>query len=162
LSTRGNFSTAIGPGLIILAALLGCKRGGVHKVGETAEQSDYRLTILQVKDCELSEADRGVLIRAKDGAKALGVEAILEPTGDRDLLYAPYRAVVTDSTGATYPGAVMVLCQPEILPKAEKLQKNGKYRGFITFHLPPAASGLKLRYQPFAIKEQPVEFDLGR
>jgi hypothetical protein len=162
-AVRSDFSNVLGCALILALALLGCRnRGGrVHQIGETAAQSDYKFTIHQTKDCELAEADKRLLDRAKKGSKALGLEVTLEPTG-KDMSYVPYRAVVSDSSGASYPGAVMLLCQPEILPKAQTLTKNRPYRGWITFHVPATATGLKLTYQPFAIEEQTVQFDLGR
>lgn len=160
--TLRKFSNALGATLILVVALLGCKRGNrVHAVGETAEQSDYKFTVLQVKDCPLDEADTRILAKAKPGVKALAVEVILQPTG-KEMFYVPYKATVSDASGGSYQGAVMVVCAPQISPRAEPLTKNQTYRGWITFHVPATASGLKLTYQPFAIQEQPVQFDLGR
>jgi len=159
MSTHRDFSSAIGAALIALLALLGCKRGSVvHKVGETAVQSDYRLTVLGVKTCELNEAEKYMLDRNKK--EAVGVEVILEPTAD-NIVFAPPSAIASDGSGAEYTGAIHTTCKPELKPQFTKLAAHVKYRGFITFHVPVKTSGLRLKFSPpRPFREQPVEFDL--
>jgi hypothetical protein len=159
LSTHRNFSSAIGAALIALLALLGCKRGsGVHKVGETAVQSDYKFTVLGVKLCELNEAEKYTMDRNKK--EAVGVEVILEPTAD-NIVFSPPNAIASDGSGGEYTGAVFATCEPELKPQFTKLTAHGKYRGFITFHVPVKTPGLRLKFSPpRPFGEQPVEFDL--
>jgi hypothetical protein len=148
--------------LFVAVSPLACKRGAAtHKIGETAVQSDYKLTLLQLKECELDELDKRALAGVSKDLRALGAEVILEPTGEK-VFHTPLRAIVADSAGNSYPGVMMVECKPPLLPKAEYLSKGKNYRGFITFHVPATATGLKLTYQPFVAQEQPVVFDLGR
>jgi hypothetical protein len=158
--TRKDFWSALGIVVLVTVALPSCRKraGGVYKVGQTAEQSDYKLTILRIKECELNETEKHFLGKDKT---ALGVEVILEPTG-RGMAYSPTYAKVSDSSGASVTGAVSWLCKPELSPKFVKLTKHHAYQGFITFHVPTSSVGLKLTYQPFMLREQPVTFDLGR
>jgi hypothetical protein len=159
VTTHNDFSNQLGSALILLVALLGCKRGGgVHKVGETAVQSDYELTVLGVKACELSEAEKYTMDRHEE--RAVGVEVILEPTAD-NIVFGPPFAIVSDGSGGEYTGKLLTTCEPKLEPQFTKLTAHRKYRGFVTFHVPVKTAVLRFKFSPpRPFFEQPVEFDL--
>jgi hypothetical protein len=135
------------------------------RVGETAVQSSYKLTVLEVKHCPLK-------VISRDEAIALGVEMIIENTKDRPIVLSPSIASISDSTGGSYDGSMAQDCEPPLPLIADLATKGTPVRGWVTYHVPPKARGFKLTFHPFSASTFParfflkspedVVFDLGR
>jgi hypothetical protein len=135
------------------------------RVGETAVQSSYKLTVLEVKACP-----RNVISR--DDEISLGVEMIIENTKDRPIVLSPSVVSISDSTGGSYTGSLAQDCEPPLPLFADLVTKGTPVRGWVTYHVPPKARGFKLTFHPFSTSSLPgrfflkspedVVFDLGR
>ena len=128
----------------------------VHKLGETAQAPDFKVTLENVKECKVK-----YYFQPKKGNVKLGAEVVIEGTAERQIPVNPFYAKVTDADGDSY-ASTFAGCEPEL--KSSQVSKGQDARGWISFELPERASGLKLSYAPFVIGrgKQEVTFDLGR
>jgi hypothetical protein len=135
------------------------------RVGETAIQSSYKLTVLEVKQCPIK-------VMSIDQKIALGVEMIIENTKDRPIVLSPSVVSISDSTGGSYWGSMAQDCEPPLPLIADLVTKGTPIRGWVTYHVPPTARGFKFTFHPFSASSFPgrlflkspedVVFDLGR
>jgi hypothetical protein len=152
-----DFRSACGVTLILVAALLSCKKPGEGKLGETIAESDYRLTVLKTQVC--TAGNEFVL---GNGNMALGVELIIEHTGSKQLPFNPTYVQIIDSAGRRYKGTPMAYCKPSLPAHLDNVDPHKPLRGFVTFEMPATATGLKLSFSPYMWNQQEIKFDLGR
>jgi hypothetical protein len=142
---------------IVLAALhLSCQRsdprqGGVATLSEPAAPGEaragtsirtayYQIRSSAPQDCSHDERDAPAT-----GARRVGVEIWLEPTGSLQVPANPYYAKLVDGDGNVYE-ATLGGCGP---PLAPTLPSRGQpARGWIVFDVPRSARGLTLTYTP--------------
>jgi len=131
-------------------------REQTHSVGQTAESTDYVLTVPNVKECPVEPH-----LEPKQGNVKLGVEVTIEGTGTREVPVNPFYATVSDSNGNQYK-CTFGGCEPPL--ESSRIRKGDRAQGWITFELPKQATGLTLSYSPFVIGtgKQTVRFELGR
>jgi hypothetical protein len=125
-------------------------------VGDTASLTDYKLTLLAVKECKVE-----TYFRPKAGSIKLGVQLALEGTRDLDVPVSPFHARLSDTDGTDY-SATLAGCTP-ILPSV-RVARGERAEGWITFEVPEKATGLVLLYDPVIIggSEERARFSLGR
>ena len=147
-------SQSAAPSSLVLAAPQDGKR--FRAVGETARARDYTLVVKNVKECTVEE-----YFKAKKGNLKLGVQVLIQGTGDREVPVNPFYAKLTDSEGYPY-NSTFGGCSPEL--QAVRIKKGDQAQGWITFELSQKATGLKLEFAPFVLGtgKQTVRFDLGR
>jgi hypothetical protein len=128
----------------------------LHKLGETAQGGDYKLTVVTVKECNVK-----YYFKPKKGNIKLGAEVIIEGTADRQVPVNPFYAKLTDAEGYTY-ASTFAGCEPDL--KSRQVGKGEQSRGWVSFEIPEKSTGLKLSYAPFVIGrgKQEIKFDLGR
>ena len=149
-------SASFGPSEPQGAAVVGAGRAQKHAVGQTAQSTDYAITLRNVKECPVEPA-----FKPKQGYIKLGVEVEIEGTGKREVPVNPFYATITDSNGYPY-NCTFGGCEP---PLENVRIRNGEgAKGWITFEIPQQATGLTLEYSPFVIGtgKQTVRFELKR
>ncbi len=128
----------------------------LHHVGDKAALPDYRISVVDVKECKPRS-----YYKPRAGNVWIGVEVTVEATTDKEVRTSPFFAHLVDSSGrghtATFGG-----CKPEL--KDSRLAKGDHARGYITFEIPETANGLRLVYDPFVIGggKQTVAFTIVR
>lgn len=128
----------------------------LHQVGDKAALPDYRISVVDVKECKSR-----TYYHPRAGNVWLGVEVAIEATTDKEVRVSPFFARLVDGAGhghtATFGG-----CKPEL--KVSRLAKGDHARGYITFEVPETANGLKLVYDPFVVGggKQTVAFTIVR
>lgn len=125
-------------------------------VGDTATLSDYKLTLLAVKECKVE-----TYFRPKAGSIKLGVQVAVEGTRELDVPVSPFHAHLSDADDKDY-SATLAGCTP-ILPSV-RVAQGERAEGWITFEVPEKATGLVLLYDPVIIggAEERARFTLGR
>jgi hypothetical protein len=130
--------------------------GAVHRIGDTAAATFYKLRVEKVEECKLRE-----YFAPSPGNLKIGVDVSFEGTADKDVPVNPFYAKLTDSEGYSWT-STLAGCIPDL--KSMRINTGDTVRGWITFELPKTATGLKLVYAPFVVGsgKQELVFDLGR
>jgi hypothetical protein len=110
------------------------------KLGDTVEQGGFSITATSVDD----PCKAGILYKAKDGKRIIGVNVILaNVSSDKKLSINPLYATLIDSEGFTYK-AELAGCETQI--DTVDLAKGEKVRGVIPFEVPTDAKLASIKY----------------
>jgi hypothetical protein len=175
LMKRANLG-AVFCSIVVIATLPSCKKQAqlsLTAMPKSAVGQYSKFTVEKVEQCEANHKDD-----PKKGFIRLGVEGTFEGITE-EAVYVPdineSYPKITDSNGDSYRGT-SVGCQPWFLLPKEGLKKDQKARGWITFDVPEAASGLKFSVRPrlskdasspnhpwaVAVYDKELSFDLSR
>jgi hypothetical protein len=124
--------------------------------GEWGSTADYRMRFLTVKECEVES-----YFAPQEGHIKLGIEVELEGLSSGEVPANQLHAALVDGEGARF-APTLAGCRPAL--PAGRVTKGKATRGFVTFEVPKAASGLVLRYEPFILgrADGALSFTLGR
>lgn len=127
-------------------------KGPAHPIGKNVDAPDYRMTLVSVKECKSRQ-----YYHPRQGDMWLGVEVKIESTSDNELRVNPFYATLHDAQHHTYL-PTFGGCRPQL--DSMRMKKGDKTRGWITFEIPRAATGIRLVYDPFVVggPRQPLEF----
>jgi hypothetical protein len=144
MTTRTSGLTRLTLGLVILAALLACKkkRDPLSFIADPpiADGRNYTLTIGTAKECDTGKKH----FAPKQGFVHLAVEVTFESKSD-GLSFHAYPMQLKAPDGQSY-GTSLGQCEPE-LPLPFALKKGERRHGFLTFEIPENSTSFLLSYE---------------
>lgn len=132
---------------------------GVVPFGQPARTTEYRISIVGVKECK-GEEDQ----EPKEGEMFLGVEILVEAIGSKNVLIGSGSEEIVDGEGRSY-GSVYYLgdaCGPAL--KARSVAPGSRARGWMGFAIAKGAKDLVLHQRlPFTFGQNNlIRFRLDR
>lgn len=109
------------------------------RLGETAHLTGVDVTVV---DADLTRQPVGRSARARAGGRFVTVEIAYQLAGAQRLAYGPFQWRLVDAGGFNYPPAPWE--QEPRLGQGELTSAEDRTRGFLTFEVPTAATGLAL------------------
>jgi hypothetical protein len=108
--------------------------------GNTAQMPSYRISTLGTRRCPARPYER-----FGPGRSRLGVELLIEATGERAVVVDAYYARLHDTDGRKY-APTFGGCEPDL--RHTRLSPGAKARGWVSFEWSDKATPAKLVYSP--------------